>query len=835
MNTKRTLFLLAVTAVAALSHRAAGQQLQLANPHWNVTLSDFGYSDFMLDNTPGFEGREYLSGEWAAAVAYQVANRSPVAPQWLEPQFVFPDWSTRSTFHAITPITQVGVNVDGLPIAQSVIANADLEITLRHEMVDTIVGIAMGTSAASVGGGGTSISSDRYVLKQTCALRNISGASISQLQLFQFLHGLQSQRGVYDNRLYGGPLSEFRYDVTQAGVDAGAVGAGSSGAGLEDFISFHASLAPSAYEVGYYGIEGNGVDDHAIGKPSDGVHLSVENNWETSPYSTRQGTDQFTPAQRWVAGAERWELGNLAAGQSVSFDVLLSLRTGTKVTSGPDKSGGCNGGSSVPGGVDYEFGDVSSDGSCFAEYSKADANEIEVHIAAGEFEPFTFLTPGEPAQIWKVEFSGTFGGAVHLTFGYDPTILPTGFNEDALSIYQLIGAGWQKLAGVVDPLSHTIRVTTTTLSVFVLGVESSVPFAILASATPGNSGVISGAGPYADGSSATLVATPNAGYVFSNWTENGTSVSVSPNLTLLVHSDRNLVANFTPVGIGRTISTTSLPASGGSTSGDGAYAPGATATVTATPNPGYKFSKWLENGVVVSTARDYTFTVTSDRTLMAKFKPVYAINVTADPPDGGEVEADPVYEFGELAVLKAKPNNGYCFVDWTQNGIPLSSEATFSFTVTGNRDLVGHFAFGNLVRASAEPANGGTASGAGVYNQGALVTLIAEANAGYVFVNWTENGNQVSISSAYSFTCGTNQTLVANFIAQPALHTFISLTGEPTLSWPAGASGWILQECSNLSPADWADSSRVITVIDGQKQVVIAPSPGNAFFRLTHR
>jgi len=680
-----------------------------------------------------------------------------------------------------------------------------------------------------------SISSHRYVLKQTCTLRNISGASMSQVQLFQFLHGLQSQRGIYDNRLYGGPLSEFRYDVTQAGVDAGAVGAGSSGAGLEDFISFHASAAPSAYEVGYYGIEGNGVDAHAIGKPSDGVHLSVENNWQTSPYSTRQGTDQFTPAQRWIAGAERWELGNLAAGQSVSLDVLLSLRTGTKVTSGPNKSGGCNGGSSVPGGVDYEFEDVSSDGSCFAEYSKADEAEIEVHIAAGEFEPFTFLTPGEPAQIWEVAFSGIYAGAVNLTFGYDPTILPTGFDEETLCIYQFIGGGWQKLTSVVDSLSHSIRVTATTLSVFALGVEGGVAFSIQATPAPPNSGVISGAGAHADGASATLVATPNAGYVFANWTETGAPVSVSPSLTFVVHSDRTLVANFAPVGTGRTISTASLPASGGSTSGDGAYAPGASATVMATPNAGYKFSKWLENDVVVSTARNYTFTVAGDRTLVAKFKPVYAINVTADPANGGEVEADPAYEFGEMAVLKAKPNDGYCFVNWTQNGIPVSSEATFSFTVTGSRDLVGHFAFGNLVRASAEPVNAGTASGAGVYNQGATVTLAAEANTGYVFVNWTENGSEVSASPTYSFVCGASRTLVANFIAQPALHTVISPSGEVTISWPAGASGWVLQESSNLSGAGWADSSRVVTIVGAEKQVVIAPSMGNSFFRLIHR
>jgi hypothetical protein len=43
---------------------ANAQSLTLGNPDWNITLTDYGYSDFLLDNTPGFEGREYLSGEW---------------------------------------------------------------------------------------------------------------------------------------------------------------------------------------------------------------------------------------------------------------------------------------------------------------------------------------------------------------------------------------------------------------------------------------------------------------------------------------------------------------------------------------------------------------------------------------------------------------------------------------------------------------------------------------------------------------------------------------------------------------------------------------------------
>ena len=352
MKTKLNLLIRVLMLVFAgcFHDHAQAQSITLANPNWNITLTDSGYSDFLLDNTPGFQGREYLSGEWGAAVGYQVTGGSSVTAQWLEPHFSYPDWTTNSTFVVVSPITQTGLNADSLPIAESVIANADIQIMQRFEMLDTVTGTPMGTKPASTGGTGTFNHSNRYVMKQTYTVKNIAGAAITNVQLFQLLHGLNSQRGLYDNRLYTGPLSNFRYDTTLVGVDQWAVGAG---AGLEDFIGFHATSAPTALEIGYYGIEGNGVDNHSVGKPTDGVHLSIETNWLTAPYSTRQGTDYFSPPTRWVSGAQRWNLGNLSSGQSVSFDVVLSILTGTKVPPGPGSSGSCSGGSSVAGGIDY--------------------------------------------------------------------------------------------------------------------------------------------------------------------------------------------------------------------------------------------------------------------------------------------------------------------------------------------------------------------------------------------------------------------------------------------------------------------------------------------------
>lgn len=323
-----------VLVALAVACRPASAQLTLHNPQWNITLTTFGYSDLLLDNTPGFEGREYLSGEWAGAVAWEDAAGTAVAPVWLEPEFICPDWSTNSNFRTVSPISQVGSNEAGLPIARSVIANATLRITQTYEMIDTVTGMPLGMRPASAGGSGTAYDSSRYVLKHSYSIRNIASEPLYKLQLFQLLHGFISQKALHDSRSYPGTMGEYRHDTVLRGIDYGTAGISSSDIGLEDFIALQSAVAPSAFEVGYYGVEGNGIDNHLFGKPSEGVHLSIEDNWQHEPYSARQGTDLFEPPERWLGGAQRWELGELRPGDEVDFEIVLAILTGTRVPVG---------------------------------------------------------------------------------------------------------------------------------------------------------------------------------------------------------------------------------------------------------------------------------------------------------------------------------------------------------------------------------------------------------------------------------------------------------------------------------------------------------------------
>lgn len=69
---------------------------------------------------------------------------------------------------------------------------------------------------------------------------------------------------------------------------------------------------------------------------------------------------------------------------------------------------------------------------------------------------------------------------------------------------------------------------------------------IAAGVAPSAGGTVTGAGNYVSGALVKLTATPNHGFSFKNWTENGVEVSLSQNLTFSATTSRNLTANFLP-------------------------------------------------------------------------------------------------------------------------------------------------------------------------------------------------------------------------------------------------------------------------------------------------
>ena len=298
---------------------------------------------------------------------------------------------------------------------------------------------------------------------------------------------------------------------------------------------------------------------------------------------------------------------------------------------------------------------------------------------------------------------------------------------------------------------------------YTIAAKRAITYVIDVSADPSAGGSVSGSGTYESGSTCTLTATPAAGYSFVRWTKNGSQVSTNPSYSFTVTENASYVAVFSLNSY--TISASASPSSGGSVSGSGSYNYGSTCNLTATPATGYTFTNWTKNGTVVSTNANYSFTVTSSGTYVANFSlNSYTISASANPTTGGSVSGSGSYNYGSTCTLTATPATGYSFVRWTKNGSQVSTNPSYSFTVTANASYVAVFSLNSYtISASASPSAGGTVSGGGTYNYGSSCTLTATPATGYSFVRWTKNGSQVSTNPSYSFTVTANASYVAVF------------------------------------------------------------------------
>lgn len=91
-------------------------------------------------------------------------------------------------------------------------------------------------------------------------------------------------------------------------------------------------------------------------------------------------------------------------------------------------------------------------------------------------------------------------------------------------------------------------------------------------------------------------------------------------------------------------------------------------------------------------------------------------------------------------------------------------------------------------KISVSAGEGGTVSGGGTYEEGRSATVRATANKGYTFVSWTENGQVVSTSAAYTFPVTNDRNLTAVFAKQDVTHT-IRVSANPSAGGTVSGGG----------------------------------------------
>lgn len=299
-------------------------------------------------------------------------------------------------------------------------------------------------------------------------------------------------------------------------------------------------------------------------------------------------------------------------------------------------------------------------------------------------------------------------------------------------------------------------------------------FAINISSKPVTGGTTTGAGSYVVGSKVTTTATPNAGYSFANWTENGTIKSLVPfyQITSLT-ANRNLVANFSTVALSQlSLTLSSNPSLGGSTIGGGTYVVGTSVTVVATPKTGYTFVNWIDisTDLVQSTSNSYTFVLNNSKSLEANFKlNTYTITTTAT---NGTVVNSPSlvnYDYGSTVLLTATPNAGFTFTSWT--GSVSDTTNPLTILMTSNKNIAANFTAipPNTYSLNVTSVNGSVVKDPSLtsYTIGSNVKLTATPSTGYTFTSWT--GDTTSTTNPLTISMNANKNITANYTAIPVV------------------------------------------------------------------
>ena len=202
---------------------------------------------------------------------------------------------------------------------------------------------------------------------------------------------------------------------------------------------------------------------------------------------------------------------------------------------------------------------------------------------------------------------------------------------------------------------------------------------------------------------ATFIPTIN---LIQNTTYTATITTAAKDLTG-ISMVSNYVWSFQTSTSTYTVALSSNPLAGGTTNGSGTFNSGSSVSVSATPNAGYVFTNWIENGIPVSINANYTFTISGNRTLQANFSAIqqqYTVTLSANPLAGGTVtqSGTGTYNSGSSVTVTAIPYNGYTFSSWKENGnVITGANASYTFIISGNRTLEADFAIssstGNLL------------------------------------------------------------------------------------------------------------------------------------------
>ena len=278
----------------------------------------------------------------------------------------------------------------------------------------------------------------------------------------------------------------------------------------------------------------------------------------------------------------------------------------------------------------------------------------------------------------------------------------------------------------------------------------------------GTGGTATGAGNIPHGNLRTITATPSTGYTFSGWSGDGITDPTASTTTVHMIQARTVTANF-------ALNTYSVnviigPNGSGSVNGAGTYNHGDTVTLSVISNTedGYFFGYW--SGSSLGGDNPLTFEINSDMNLTANFE-LNAYVLTVNAGAGGTATGSGNIPHGNLRTITATPNIGYSFSGWSGDEITDSSAPTTSVSMTEALTVTANFTPLQYSISSLAGIGGAINDVNGSYPYLSNISIVATADTGFRFSNWTQSDTGITDinSSSTTLLVDKNQSIFANF------------------------------------------------------------------------
>ncbi len=281
---------------------------------------------------------------------------------------------------------------------------------------------------------------------------------------------------------------------------------------------------------------------------------------------------------------------------------------------------------------------------------------------------------------------------------------------------------------------------------------------------PEGAGVVTGDGEYLADDQVIITATPNQGFAFVGWLYNSESISSEPVFEFpMPNENLTLTALFEVIPPEYfTLTLLVEPEGAGVTFGAGDYQAGEDVYIEAFASEGFQFVLWAEGEAIISEEPSFVYLMPEgDISLTAHFEVIqpefFTLTLIANPSNAGNVWGSGEYSEGEQVTILAEANSGYQFVAWKdEEGFTISTSPLFNYTMPPlDVTLTAYFeeAQGNYFTLTVivSPEGAGSVTGAGPYQEGAIVELTAFPSEGYDFLYWEAYGMIISYEPFITF------------------------------------------------------------------------------------